>query len=96
MDVENNSIPHVDPFRLMLQSVASDVTNEDLIAMKFLCESHIPKGRLEKLIRPLELFSVLIEQDLIGDKQSKFLTDIFDEIGRHDLSKRILDKEGEK
>ena len=95
MDSSNVTNLHVDPFRQLLQSIASDITNEDLASFKFLCESHIPKGRLEKIAGPLDLFSLLIEHNLIDNNRKDFLVSILNQIGRQDLSKRLINKRGE-
>ena len=65
------------------------LTDEDLRKMKFLCEDTIPRGTMETISSPIQLFTSL-EHYLGKDFNMDFLSDLLDKIPRKDL-KTVLE-----
>ncbi|ELR46741.1 Protein FADD [Bos mutus] len=53
----------MDPFLVLLHSVSAGLSSSDLTQLKFLCQNHISKRKLELAQSGLDLFTVLLQQN---------------------------------
>lgn len=86
----------VSPFLSLLHSISSGLSDRELSSMKFLCKYKIPKGRLEMVQSGRELFSILMEQQIIAGDNLVFLRQLLQEIHRADLLARVAQFEEEE
>ena len=42
----------MDPYRLKLLSLSNEITDRELVELKFICKQHIPVGVMERIRRP--------------------------------------------
>ena len=85
----------MDPYRVKLLSVSNEITERELSELKFICKSKVPTGVLEKITRPLELFSELENRCLIGPDNNEFLGDLLASIERLELRDELFGHRGE-
>ena len=81
-----------DPFRVKLLSLSNEITDRELVELKFICKQHIPVGILEKINRPLELFDELENRNLLNADNKEFLAAILGGINRLELRDDLLGK----
>lgn len=82
----------MDPYRLKLLSLSNELTDRDLVELKFICKQHIPVGILERIKRPLELFDELENRNLLASNNKEFLAALFAGINRLELRDDFLGK----
>ncbi|KAL9975418.1 hypothetical protein ACROYT_G012579 [Oculina patagonica] len=80
----------MDPFRVKLLSLSNEITDRELVELKFICKQHIPVGVLEKIKRPLELFDELENRNLLTSDNKEFLAAILGGINRLELRNDLL------
>ncbi|XP_053836163.1 FAS-associated death domain protein [Vidua macroura] len=80
----------VDRFLSLQLSISSGLSVTELDAMKFLCRDKIKKGKLEAVQMGLELFSILMERQLIAHNKLGFLKELLQHIGRGDLLSLVV------
>jgi len=80
----------MDPFRVKLLSLSNEITDRELVELKFICKQHIPVGVLEKIKRPLELFDELENRNLLTPDNKEFLAAILGGINRLELRDSLL------
>lgn len=80
----------MDPFRLKLLSLSNEITDRELVELKFICKQHIPVGVLERIKRPLELFDELENRTLLTPNNKEFLAAILGGINRLELRDSLL------
>ena len=80
----------MDPFRLKLLSLSNEITDRELVELKFICKQHIPVGVLERIKRPLELFDELENRTLLTPDNKEFLAAILSGINRLELRDSLL------
>ncbi|NWR68301.1 FADD protein, partial [Centropus unirufus] len=66
----------MDPFRVMLHSIAARLSDDDVASLKFLCRDDVGKKKLESVRSAMDLFTILIEQRLITKENVDYL-DVF-------------------
>ena len=76
-------------FRIFLERLSQEIAEDDLICMKFILHELIPPGHLEKCSKPRDLFSRMIQQDLLGEDNLGFLEELLAVVNRLDLVKRV-------
>ena len=79
----------MDPYRLKLLSLSNELTDRDLVELKFICKQHIPVGIL-RIKRPLELFDELENRNLLASNNKEFLAALFAGINRLELRDDFL------
>lgn len=79
-----------DSFRVLLLHIAQELTTRNFEEMKFACDGEIPDGVLEKLPRPLDLFTELENRDLLSDTNRDFLAKLLLQVGRQKLARKLL------
>ena len=84
----------IDPFLTRLLSIARDLSDEDFMNLKFLCQSFIPEGRLEDLNSPQQLFTELKHLGQLNSDRTDTLASLLYHVGRSDLRNRLLGIEG--
>lgn len=82
----------MDPFRVKLLSLSNEITDRELVELKFICKQHIPVGVLERIKRPLELFDELENRNLLTPDNKEFLAAILSGINRLELRDNLLGK----
>ena len=80
----------MDPFRVKLLSLSNEITDRELVELKFICKQHIPVGVLERIKRPLELFDELENRNLLTPDNKEFLAAILGGINRLELRDSLL------
>ncbi|NWR19115.1 FADD protein, partial [Emberiza fucata] len=75
----------VNRFLSLQLSISSGLSAEEVTRMKFLCQDKIKKGKREKVLVGLELFSILMEQQVIAPDNLEFLKELLRHISRSDL-----------
>ena len=76
-------------FKELLCSLSSQISAEDLSALKFLCQDVIVRRKLEGVSSGLELFRILREHRCITAKRPEFLQRILQDCGRRDLARIV-------
>ena len=79
-----------DSFRALLLSISQELTTRNFDDMKFTCDGQIPDGILEKLTRPIDLFTELEHRDLLSENNKDFLAETLLEIGRQELARKLM------
>ncbi|NWS53490.1 FADD protein, partial [Chunga burmeisteri] len=79
----------MDPFLTLLHSFSSSLSDSELSSLKFLCRDNIGKRRLEAVQSGGELFSILLEQQLIARDKVSFLHVLLESIKREDLVSQL-------
>ncbi|NXI93780.1 FADD protein, partial [Psophia crepitans] len=79
----------MDPFLTLLHSISSSLTDTELASLKFLCRGKIGKRKLESVQSGGELFSILLEQQLIARDKVSFLEGLLQSIKREDLVSQL-------
>ncbi|NXM17785.1 FADD protein, partial [Ploceus nigricollis] len=80
----------VDPFLSLQLSISLGLSDKELDHMKFLCRDEVKKGRLETCQSGVELFSRLMEQQLIARNKLGFLKELLQQISRRDLLSLVV------
>ncbi|XP_032862779.1 FAS-associated death domain protein [Tyto alba] len=75
----------MDPFLTLLHSVSSSLSDKELSSLKFLCRGQFGKGKLESVRSGGELFTILLEKQLITNDSVAFLKGLLETIKREDL-----------
>uniref|UniRef100_A0A8D0FLD1 FAS-associated death domain protein n=1 Tax=Strix occidentalis caurina TaxID=311401 RepID=A0A8D0FLD1_STROC len=79
----------MDPFLTLLHSFSSSLSDTELSSLKFLCRGKIGKRKLECVRSGVELFNILLEQQLIASDKVAFLEGLFASIKREDLVSQL-------
>ncbi|KAM6133101.1 FAS-associated death domain protein [Phoenicopterus ruber ruber] len=79
----------MDPFLTLLHSFSSRLSDSELSSLKFLCRGNIGKRKLEAVQSGGELFTILLEQQLIASDKVAFLQDMLENIKREDLVSQL-------
>ena len=80
----------MDPFTTRLMSISQHLTTEDLDKMKFVLQhGSLPKGKLQNVQKPYELFNLMIEAELLSEDKLSCLAELLKSAGRMDLSKDL-------
>ncbi|XP_049748732.1 FAS-associated death domain protein [Elephas maximus indicus] len=83
----------MDPFLVLLHSMAAGLTSSELTELKFLCNGRVSKRKLERVQSALDLFTVLLEQGDLGADDPDLLRELFASLRRQDLLRRLDDFE---
>ncbi|XP_043825759.1 FAS-associated death domain protein [Dromiciops gliroides] len=75
----------VDPFLVGLQHISSNLSRPELEEMKFLCKTKIGKKKLNEIQQGIELFSCLMQQNLLSPSDTAFLISMLQSLKREDL-----------
>ena len=68
---------------------------EDLDKMKFFVQDNIPKGKLQFITKPFELFSLMMENDSLSPTDVNRLAKLLESAGRLDLLPLVQQTEAE-
>ncbi|KFQ38467.1 Protein FADD, partial [Mesitornis unicolor] len=79
----------MDPFLTLLHSLSLSLSDSELASLKFLCQDKIGKRKLESVRSGRELFSILLEQQLITADDVAVLQGLLENIKRKDLISRL-------
>ncbi|XP_009818111.2 FAS-associated death domain protein [Gavia stellata] len=79
----------MDPFLSLLHSFSLSLSDTELSSLKFLCRGKIGKRKLECVRSGGELFSILLEQQLIASDKVAFLEGMLESIKRKDLVSQL-------
>ena len=78
-----------DSFRALLLNISQELTTRNFEDMKFACEGKIPDGVLERLSRPIDLFTELEHRELLTENSKDFLAGVLLQIGRQKLARKL-------
>ncbi|KFQ49929.1 Protein FADD, partial [Pelecanus crispus] len=79
----------MDSFLTLLHSFSLSLSDSELSSLKFLCREKIGKRKLEAVQSGKELFSILLEQQLITSSRVSFLEALLQNIKREDLVSQL-------
>ncbi|NXU25325.1 FADD protein, partial [Thalassarche chlororhynchos] len=79
----------MDPLLTLLHSFSSSLSDSEVSSLKFLCRGRIGKRKLESVRSGGELFSILLEQQLITSSDVSFLEGLLKSIKREDLVSQL-------
>ncbi|XP_010561983.1 PREDICTED: FAS-associated death domain protein isoform X1 [Haliaeetus leucocephalus] len=79
----------MDPFFTLLHSFSSSLSDNELSSLKFLCRGKIGKRKLEAVRSGSELFTILLEQQVITSDKVAFLEGLLKSIKREDLLSQL-------
>ncbi|XP_020826482.1 FAS-associated death domain protein [Phascolarctos cinereus] len=79
----------VDPFFVVLQHVSSNLSRRELEDMKFLCKTKIGKRKLHEIEHGIELFSCLMQLNLLSVNNTEFLSSMLQSLKREDLIQEL-------
>ncbi|XP_075283131.1 FAS-associated death domain protein [Opisthocomus hoazin] len=79
----------MDPFLALLHSFSSSLSDGELASLKFLCRGRIGKRKLESVQSGAELFTILLEQQLIARDKVSFLEALLESVKREDLVSQL-------
>ena len=68
---------------------------EDLEKMKFFVQGNIPKGKLQFITKPFELFSLMMENGTLSATNVDLLAKLLESAGRLDLLPLVQHTEAE-
>ncbi|NXC38480.1 FADD protein, partial [Penelope pileata] len=75
----------MDSFQILLYSISSSLSDTEVYDLKLLCRDKIGKRKLESVEKGMELFIILLEQQLITKHDVSLLKNMFEVIKRKDL-----------
>ncbi|NXX89301.1 FADD protein, partial [Centropus bengalensis] len=76
----------MDPFRVVLHSIAARLSDDDVASLKFFCREDVGKKKLESVRNAMDLFTIFIEQRLITKDNVDYLAGFLTTMKREDLS----------
>ncbi|XP_045631795.1 FAS-associated death domain protein [Ursus americanus] len=79
----------MDPFLVLLHSVSTGLSNDELTELKFLCRGRVGKRKLERVHSGLDLFNVLLEQNELDSEHTELLRELLVSLRRQDLLQRL-------
>ncbi|XP_044540864.1 LOW QUALITY PROTEIN: FAS-associated death domain protein, partial [Gracilinanus agilis] len=86
----------VDPFLLVLQRISCNLSRQELEEMKFFCKKDIGKKKLNEVEQGIQLFSYLMQQNLLSTNNTDFLTSMLQNLKRDDLIQELVNCVGNK
>ena len=81
----------ISEFRKFLLAICNELTSHEVDQMKFLCQEHIPLGKLETACDALALLNLLLHEDIIREGELHFLKEMLIQIRRVDLVRKVED-----
>ena len=78
-----------------LMFISDQLTMEDLAKMKFFVQGDIPKWKLQNITKPFELFSLMVENDMLSPTNVDRLVKLLEFAGRLDLLPLVQHTEAE-
>ena len=81
----------ISSYRKFLIELSNALSTKDLEELAFAAKDFLPSGIIENTGSALQLFTALQRDDKIGPTNLTLLQNMFETIGRVDLSRRIQD-----
>lgn len=78
-------------FNSCLLSISNQLTREDLKKMKFVLPDCIPQGKLQSVGEPYELFSLMMEYELLAQDNTDLLSELLKSTGKMNLNNLLQD-----
>lgn len=82
-------------FNAVLLEISKDLSQDQLVNIKWLVRDVIGKRDLEQIITGLKLFQVLTERGKLSADNTDYLSELLRRINRQDLSDKLNQFEGE-
>ncbi|XP_044115944.1 FAS-associated death domain protein isoform X2 [Neovison vison] len=79
----------MDPFLVLLHSVSTGLSDDELTELRFLCRGRVGKRKLESVRCGLDLFAVLLEQNELDAEHTELLRELLVSLRRQDLLQRL-------
>ncbi|XP_030056600.1 FAS-associated death domain protein [Microcaecilia unicolor] len=76
-------------FLVLLHSISTNLSKDDLDHLKFLCRENISKRKLENVKSGIDLFGILMEQQEISNDNVDFLLNLLKNLKRGDLVEQL-------
>lgn len=80
-------------FRRCLNSIANQLSRQNLEDMKFVCKDHVPVARMERVRSALDIFSALEERGKLSMQDTSFLVKVLVSIERSNLVSDLINAE---
>ncbi|XP_027711773.1 FAS-associated death domain protein [Vombatus ursinus] len=80
----------VDPLLAVLQHISSNLSRKELEDMKFLCKMKIGKRKLNEIECGIDLFSCLMQLNLLSMSNTDFLISMLQSLKREDLMQELV------
>lgn len=78
-------------FKCCLMSISNELTGEDFEKMKFVLLDYLPRGKLQIVKEPYELFSLMIENELLSEENTGLLSNLLKSVGKIHLNNLLQD-----
>lgn len=78
-------------FNCCLLSISNQLTHEDLKKMKFVLPDGIPQRQLQSVREPYELFSLMMEYQLLSKDDTHLLSELLKSTGKMNLNNLLQD-----
>ena len=78
-------------FRSFMMKLAKELKEDDLSQLKYALKKSIPRGKMENLRTPLEVFTELEERNLVGPGKLDHLQNLLEDIDRPNLLSMVDD-----
>ena len=73
-----------------VSTILKQCTSEDLNKMKGWLQGDLPDSKLQKVEEPSELFSLMVEAELLSPDNLHHLGTMLSSVGRQDLRKQLV------
>ena len=77
-------------YRKFLLHLSTDLSNEDLKGLKFICLDVVPRAKMEEVTAAFQLFDLLEQKGVITPQNLTVLEDMMQAIGRDDLASKVI------
>lgn len=84
----------MDDLNILLLRISGKLSETDLNNMKFLCQDKIRKRKMETILSPTDLFTRLMELEVLSKDNLGFLVELLEHAQRHDLAKEVKKFQG--
>lgn len=77
-------------------SISKQLDDEDLKNMKFIMGEHLPNGDLQRVNRPIDLFSLMIKREKLSETNLDTLAQLLIDVEREDLYRQVQKMKGKQ
>lgn len=77
-------------------SISKQLEDEDLKNMKFIMGEHLPNGDLQRVNRPIDLFSLMIKREKLSETNLDTLAQLLIDVEREDLYRQVQKMKGKQ
>lgn len=77
-------------------SISKQLEDEDLKNMKFIMGEHLPNGDLQRVNKPIDLFSLMIKREKLSETNLDTLAQLLIDVEREDLYRQVQKMKGKQ